>query len=97
MTQAHGYTSMAHLDSGRVLLHHTHTSLKESRRQTPGQLTLIKWLNVPYDSGIAFVRDADTLQAAMANTAEYLPTATDHCNPSDFTPELSRRGRGVEV
>lgn len=56
-----------------------------------------KWLNVPYDSGIAFVRDADTLQAAMAITAEYLPTATDHRNPSDFTPELSRRGRGVEV
>lgn len=56
-----------------------------------------KWLNVPYDSGIAFVRDADMLQAAMAITAEYLPTATDHRNPSDFTPELSRRGRGVEV
>jgi glutamate/tyrosine decarboxylase-like PLP-dependent enzyme len=56
-----------------------------------------KWLNVPYDSGIAFVRDSDTLQAAMAITAEYLPTATDHRNPSDFTPELSRRGRGVEV
>jgi glutamate/tyrosine decarboxylase-like PLP-dependent enzyme len=56
-----------------------------------------KWLNVPYDSGIAFVREANSLQAAMAITAEYLPTATDHRNPSDFTPELSRRGRGVEV
>jgi glutamate/tyrosine decarboxylase-like PLP-dependent enzyme len=56
-----------------------------------------KWLNVPYDSGIAFVRDADTLRAAMAITADYLPTATEHRNPSDFTPELSRRARGVEV
>jgi glutamate/tyrosine decarboxylase-like PLP-dependent enzyme len=56
-----------------------------------------KWLNVPYDSGVAFVRDADALRAAMAITAEYLPTASPLRNPSDFTPELSRRARGVEV
>jgi glutamate/tyrosine decarboxylase-like PLP-dependent enzyme len=35
-----------------------------------------KWLNVPYDSGLAFVRDASALQAAMAITAEYLPFIT---------------------
>jgi glutamate/tyrosine decarboxylase-like PLP-dependent enzyme len=64
-----------------------------------------KWLNVPYDSGIAFVRDPDALRAAMAVTAEYLPAresrgsgaARTQRNPSDFTPELSRRARGVEV
>lgn len=56
-----------------------------------------KWLNVPYDSGVAFVRDADALKAAMAITADYLPTRSAHRNPSDFTPELSRRARGVEV
>jgi glutamate/tyrosine decarboxylase-like PLP-dependent enzyme len=56
-----------------------------------------KWLNIPYDSGVAFVRDADALRAAMAITADYLPTVTQHRNPSDWTPELSRRGRGVEV
>jgi len=56
-----------------------------------------KWLNVPYDSGLAFVRDAHTLKAAMAITAEYLPTETSERNPCDFTPELSRRARGVEV
>jgi glutamate/tyrosine decarboxylase-like PLP-dependent enzyme len=56
-----------------------------------------KWLNVPYDSGLAFSRDAHALRAAMAVTAEYLPTETVHRNPSDFTPELSRRARGVEV
>jgi glutamate/tyrosine decarboxylase-like PLP-dependent enzyme len=33
----------------------------------------------------------------MAITAEYLPTDTTERNPSDFTPELSRRARGVEV
>jgi glutamate/tyrosine decarboxylase-like PLP-dependent enzyme len=56
-----------------------------------------KWLNVPYDSGLAFVRDAHALRAAMAITAEYLPVQTSERNPSDFTPELSRRARGVEV
>jgi glutamate/tyrosine decarboxylase-like PLP-dependent enzyme len=56
-----------------------------------------KWLNVPYDSGLAFVRDAEALRASMAITAEYLPTESEHRNPSDFTPELSRRARGVEV
>ena len=56
-----------------------------------------KWLNVPYDSGIAFVRDADALRAGMAVTAEYLPAPSGVRNPSDFTPELSRRARGVEV
>jgi glutamate/tyrosine decarboxylase-like PLP-dependent enzyme len=55
-----------------------------------------KWLNVPYDSGLALVRDADALRAAMSITAEYLPTSPFR-NPSDFTPELSRRARGVEV
>ncbi len=56
-----------------------------------------KWLNVPYDSGLALVRDTDALRAAMAVTADYLPTASPFRNPSDFTPELSRRARGVEV
>ncbi|MDQ1707004.1 MAG: hypothetical protein QOJ88_215 [Pyrinomonadaceae bacterium] len=55
-----------------------------------------KWLNVPYDSGIAIVREADALRSAMAITADYLPTS-EFRNPSDFTPELSRRARGVEV
>ena len=56
-----------------------------------------KWLNVPYDSGLAFVRDREALRAAMAITAEYLPTETEHRNPSDYVPELSRRARGVEI
>ncbi|HEY2982223.1 MAG TPA: aminotransferase class V-fold PLP-dependent enzyme, partial [Anaerolineales bacterium] len=56
-----------------------------------------KWLNVPYDSGLALVRDAHALQAAMAITADYLPTVSPFRGPSDFVPELSRRARGVEV
>jgi glutamate/tyrosine decarboxylase-like PLP-dependent enzyme len=56
-----------------------------------------KWLNVPYDSGLAFVREPGALPAAMAITAEYLPPTGADRSPADFTPELSRRARGVEV
>jgi glutamate/tyrosine decarboxylase-like PLP-dependent enzyme len=55
-----------------------------------------KWLNVPYDSGLAFVRDPAALTSAMGITASYLPHG-DARDPSDYTPELSRRARGVEV
>src|SRR5256714_2722427 len=56
-----------------------------------------KWLNVPYDSGIALVRDAQALRAAMPVSADYLPTEGPFRNPNDYTPELSRRARGVDV
>ena len=55
-----------------------------------------KYLNTPYDSGLAFVRYPDVLQAAMAVTAAYLPASSTR-DPSNFTPELSRRARGIEV
>jgi glutamate/tyrosine decarboxylase-like PLP-dependent enzyme len=55
-----------------------------------------KWLNVPYDSGLAFVRPADDLRAAMGLTAAYLPQG-EHREPSQYVPELSRRARGVEI
>lgn len=55
-----------------------------------------KWLNVPYDCGLSLVRDPAALGAAMRISAEYLPTGTRR-EPSEFTPELSRRARGVDV
>jgi glutamate/tyrosine decarboxylase-like PLP-dependent enzyme len=55
-----------------------------------------KWLNVPYDSGLAFVREPGILPAAMSVSAAYLPTDGER-EPSFYTPELSRRARGVEV
>jgi glutamate/tyrosine decarboxylase-like PLP-dependent enzyme len=55
-----------------------------------------KWLNVPYDSGLVFVRDPQHLKASMASRAAYL-IAGDAREPSHFTPELSRRARGVEA
>ena len=55
-----------------------------------------KWLNVPYDSGLAFIKDAEALRSALYLTAPYLPQG-EHREPSQFVPELSRRSRGIEV
>ena len=55
-----------------------------------------KWLNTPYDSGLAFVRDPEPLRAAMGLTAAYLPDSMMR-EPAAHAPELSRRARGVEV
>lgn len=55
-----------------------------------------KWLNVPYDSGIVFVREPDHLKAALSSSAAYL-IAGDTREPGHYTPELSRRARGIEV
>ena len=55
-----------------------------------------KWLNVPYDSGLAIVRDAAALRGAMSVQADYLPDRENR-NPFEFTPEASRRMRGVEI
>ena len=55
-----------------------------------------KWLNVPYDSGVALVRNADDLRAAMSVSAAYLLTGDDR-EPSHYVPESSRRARGVDI
>ena len=56
-----------------------------------------KWLNSPYDCGIAIVKDGQALRKAMSTSADYLPSGTEHVNLSDYTPEMSRRPRGVDV
>ena len=55
-----------------------------------------KWLNVPYDCGIAMVRDDAALLAAMAMTAAYLPPSGVR-DPMHYSPDGSRRARAVDV
>ena len=55
-----------------------------------------KWLNVPYDSGLAIVREAEHLRAAMTVRAAYLMMG-EHREPWQYVPEASRRARGVEI
>lgn len=57
-----------------------------------------KTLNVPYDCGIAIVRDASALRSAMGLHASYLmQDAEGPGDPFEKVPELSRRARGVPV
>ncbi len=55
-----------------------------------------KWLNVSYDSGLAFVREPAHLRAAMSASAAYLLVGEER-EPLAYTPDSSRRARGVEV
>jgi glutamate/tyrosine decarboxylase-like PLP-dependent enzyme len=55
-----------------------------------------KWLNVPYDSGLVIVRDKRHLNAAMSSSAAYLIEG-ERREPHHFVPEMSRRGRGIEI
>ncbi|MBN9316641.1 MAG: aspartate aminotransferase family protein [Devosia sp.] len=57
-----------------------------------------KWLQVPYDSGFAIVRDREVHQRAMTQWGSYLPSINQGDRvPSAFVPELSRRARGMPV
>lgn len=57
-----------------------------------------KWLNVPYDSGLAIVAHAEDHFGAMSLKAEYLEkTATSLREPLDWVPEFSRRARGFAL
>ncbi|NUS37364.1 MAG: aspartate aminotransferase family protein [Pseudarthrobacter sp.] len=77
----------------------------ELRRLTKGYEEADSWgtdahktLNVPYDCGIAVVRDPLALRAAMSLHASYLVhEAEGPGDPFEKVPELSRRARGVPV
>ena len=57
-----------------------------------------KWLQLPYDSGFAIVRDSHAHRRAMSITASYMPPAEEsEYDPGVFVPELSRRARGFAV
>ncbi len=56
-----------------------------------------KWLNVPYDSGMAFVRDPAHLRAAMSGEPAAYLAADGRADPMNYTPEMSRRARAVDT
>jgi glutamate/tyrosine decarboxylase-like PLP-dependent enzyme len=59
-----------------------------------------KWLNVPYDCGIAIVRDGEAQRAALSSLAgaAYIPPIEhgERYN-AEWVPEFSRRARGFPV
>ncbi len=56
-----------------------------------------KTLNVPYDSGLAIVRDASALRAAMSYHGDYLITDDTRLESYERVPESSRRARAIPV
>jgi glutamate/tyrosine decarboxylase-like PLP-dependent enzyme len=56
-----------------------------------------KWLNTPYDCGIAIVRDRVAHRRTLGLVADYLPSEGERPNYSDYTLEASRRSRGIDV
>jgi len=56
-----------------------------------------KWLNVPYDSGLVICRRPEYQRAAMSVSAAYLEGQDMRGEPYQYTPEMSRRARGVEI
>jgi glutamate/tyrosine decarboxylase-like PLP-dependent enzyme len=57
-----------------------------------------KWLNVPYDCGVVFVRAADAHRAAMTSTASYyVQTAGSERDPFEYVLDNSRRARAFPV
>jgi len=55
-----------------------------------------KWVNVPYDCGLVFVKNKEALIKAMSSAASYLPTSGMR-EPFQYVPEMSREARGVAV
>ena len=56
-----------------------------------------KWLNVPFDSGLVFVRHPAAHRAPFAQDTSYLVEQDDLRNQKDWNPEWSRRGRAFPV
>src|SRR5262249_19517399 len=56
-----------------------------------------KWLNLPFDSGLVFVRDPAAHRAAFAQEVSYAIPQAELRNQKDWNPEWSRRARGFVV
>jgi glutamate/tyrosine decarboxylase-like PLP-dependent enzyme len=56
-----------------------------------------KWLNVPYDNGIAFTAHPESHSSAFLARAPYLVFDAETRDELDWTPEHSRRARGFTV
>jgi glutamate/tyrosine decarboxylase-like PLP-dependent enzyme len=99
---AHVHEAWVHVDgafglwaaASRALRHHVAGVERADSWATDAH----KWLNVPYDSGLVFVAHPAAHRAAMSFSAAYLMRSGDEPREAmDWTPESSRRARGVAV
>jgi len=99
---AHAHGAWVHVDGAFGLWARSAASLKHLTEGIEGADSWVtdghKWLQVPYDSGFAIVRDREAHQRAMTQWGSYLPSINQGDRvPSAFVPELSRRARGMPV
>jgi len=99
---AHGQGAWLHVDGAFGLWAAASPTLRHlvegAERADSWATDAHKWLNVPYDCGLAFVAHPEAHRASMRLTAEYLvadPAAAR--DQMDWTPEFSRRARGFVV
>ena len=79
--------------TSRTHRHHVEGVEKADSWATDGH----KWLNVPFDCGMVFVRDREAHRAAMTVNASYIAAEPHGRDQIDWNPEWSRRARGVAV
>lgn len=99
---AHAHGAWVHVDGAFGLWARATPELKHLTDGIEGADSWVtdghKWLQVPYDSGFAIVRDREVHQRAMTQWSSYLPSINQGDRvPSAFVPELSRRARGMPV
>ncbi|MBK8084415.1 MAG: aspartate aminotransferase family protein [Devosia sp.] len=99
---AHAHGAWVHVDGAFGLWARATASHKHLTEGIEGADSWVtdghKWLQVPYDSGFAIVRDREAHQRAMTQWGSYLPSINPGDRvPSAFVPELSRRARGIPV
>jgi glutamate/tyrosine decarboxylase-like PLP-dependent enzyme len=98
---AHAHHAWVHIDGAfglwaRVSPAHAH--LLDGYEQADSWATdAHKWLNTPYDCGIALVAHPSAHRAALSGDASYITRAADGRDQLDWNPEWSRRGRGVPL
>ena len=95
--RAPGCMSMAPLACGPRQLPHGNIWSLEWIKPNSWATDAHKWLNVPYDCGLVFCRQAGDLQAALTHNAASYLVGGGQREPMEYTPEMSRRARGVEV
>ena len=75
----------------------TRELLRGAERADSWAIDAHKWLNVPYDSAMAIVADADAHRAAMSLAAAYLVADPGQRDSTNYAPESSRRARAIPV
>jgi len=99
IARAHQYDAWVHVDGAFGLWALASAEQAALARAFVGAdswaLDAHKWLNVPYDSGIALVRERALARAMSMSGAYLLPS--EHRDAMNFTPDSSRRARAIEI